>query len=157
LSQGIVRLEPGTTKNKDGRTLYMEPQLWQMMRGIHAKNQSKCLYVFHLQGKRIGSLRKVWKTACQKAGMPGMLFHDFRRTAVRNMVRAGIPERVVMAISGHRTRAVFDRYNIVSAEDLSQAAQKRQEYRDQQEERLHFGYTEPKNEKGVMALRAITP
>ena len=165
LNQGIARLEPGTTKNKDGRTLYMEPQLWQMMRGLHAQNEMKkkekdpdcCPYVFHLQGKRIGSFRKVWNTACKKAGVPGMLFHDFRRTAVRNMVRAGIPERVVMAISGHRTRAVFDRYNIVSAEDLSKAAQKRQEYRDQQEQQLHFSYSDPQNEKGVVAFRATTP
>ncbi len=157
LSQGIVRLEPGTTKNKDGRTLYMEPQLWQMMRGLHVKKQARCQFVFHLQGRRIGSFRKVWNTACKKAGVPGMLFHDLRRTAVRNMVRAGIPERVVMAISGHRTRAVFDRYNIVSAEDLSKAAKKRQEYRDQQEKELHFSYSDPQNEKGVVALRATTP
>jgi integrase len=165
LNQGIVRLEPGTTKNKDGRTLYLELQLWQMMRGLHAQYKMKkkendpacCPYVFHLQGKRIGSLRKVWNTACKKAGMPGMLFHDFRKTTVRNMVRAGIPERVVMAISGHRTRAVFGRYNIVSAEDLSKAAQKRQEYRDQQDQQLHFSYSGPQNEKGVVAFRATTP
>lgn len=77
-------------------------------------------------GQRIteSGYNKAWRTARVAAGCPGRIPHDFRRTAVRNSVRAGVPERVAMHMSGHKTRAVFERYNIVSAGDLRDAAQR---------------------------------
>jgi integrase len=131
--QGIVRLEPGMTKNREARTLYLDDGLRALIEAQWARRENmgaKLPWVF-LNEKgtdRIRSLDCRWQTACRKAGCPGKLFHDLRRTACRNMVRAGVPERVAMMVSGHKTRRIFDNYNIVSEADLRLAANRHAAY-----------------------------
>ena len=156
LKQGIITLNPGETKNENARTIYPNEELMKEMKSVYANRRLGCPYVFHRGGKQIKRITRAWKTACIKIGLceplrddngnpivrktkkdkgkvamvPTKLFHDFRRTGVRNMIRAGIPERVAMMVSGHKTRSVFDRYNIVSDQDLKEAARKMQTYHE---------------------------
>jgi integrase len=78
-------------------------------------------FVFARGSKPIKNFRDSWAQACQRAGVPNLLFHDLRRTAVRNLRRAGVAETVIMKITGHRTRSVFERYNITDQSDTQQA------------------------------------
>lgn len=131
----VVRLRGENAKNGEGRSITLDGELADLIeRRKHArqlKTESGITLaglVFHHGGDAIVDFRKAWATACKMAGVEGKLFHDFRRTAVRNMVRAGVPERVAMSISGHKTRSIFDRYNIVSERDLRDAMQRTQSY-----------------------------
>jgi integrase len=136
LAAGTLCLDPGTTKNDEGRIVYLTPELTALLT-VHvgrvqalSREMGRVLpWLFpHFTGPQRGrqryDFRKAWQRACRAAGYPGMLRHDFRRTAVRNMINRSIPERVAMTITGHKTRAVFDRYHIVSPGDLQEAARK---------------------------------
>jgi integrase len=122
LLEGSVRLNPGSTKNSDGRIVYLSTELQAVLEEQRRTQPRNCVWVFHRAGERVRDFRAAWDTACKAAGLTGRIPHDLRRTAVRNLVRAGVPERVAMSVSGHRTRSVFDRYNIVSEGDLKLAA-----------------------------------
>jgi integrase len=131
MKAGEVRLDPGTTKNGDGRVFTFTVELRELLKKLCVEHDALKKqgtigrFVFHRDGTpnlRIKSLRKPWATACKKAGVPGRLFHDLRRSAARNFVRAGIPERTAMDLLGHKTRSIFDRYNIVNDGDRRDAA-----------------------------------
>jgi integrase len=74
----------------------------------------ECGFVFHRLGEPLKNFRGAWDSAVERAGLDGLEFHDLRRSGVRNLSRSGVPEAVIMRITGHRTRAMFDRYNIVT-------------------------------------------
>lgn len=136
LDSGTLRLDPGAAKNDEGRVVYLTPELKALLAAqlervgeLSKRTRQIVPHLFpHLTGRRAGTrrgdFRKAWTTACQKAGVPGMLRHDLRRTAVRNMVNLGVPERVAMKVTGHKTRSVFDRYHIVSPGDLQDVARR---------------------------------
>jgi integrase len=127
---GELRLDPHTTKNDDGRVFPFDPMpelktLLEDQRAeykrLAARKQKLSPYVFTRNGARIKWILNAWRAACKAAGCPGRIPHDFRRTAVRNLVRAGVSEKTAMLLTGHKTRSVFDRYDIVNEADLRAA------------------------------------
>jgi len=152
LEAGIVRLDPGATKNDEGRTVYLDDELKELFKSQleerkRTRRSTESVFPNNDGTGKIKDFRYKWNEACRSVGLgygyrldgkyveewdeklpAGPILHDFRRTAVRNMVRPGVPETVAMKISGHKTRSVFDRYNIVSEEDLKLAAQRQENY-----------------------------
>lgn len=122
LADGFIRLVD--TKNGDTREAPIYGDMVETLATLRAKTPRSCPWVFNRGGKRIKDFRHGWEAACEAVGMPNLLFHDLRRSAVRNMIFAGVPERLAMEISGHKTRAVFDRYAIMNREDKREAGKK---------------------------------
>jgi integrase len=128
----IIRLRPSVSKTKEGRLLPLSGEMLEIVERANASRRLDCRYVFHLEGQPVGDFKRAWATACRRSGKGKVLVHDLRRTAIRNMVRAGIPDRVAMSLSGHKTRSVFDRYNIVSEADLAAATERLQAHLEAQ-------------------------
>lgn len=136
---GIVRLEPCTTKNDDGRTFPFaaSPELAELLAAqreetlrVERELGQIILHVFHRRGRPIRGFRETWQNACVEAGCPGKLLHDLRRTAVREMERAGVSRSVAMKLTGHKTEEVYRRYAIVSEADLAEGVSKRTRFRE---------------------------
>lgn len=140
LEEGKITLDADNTKTDDSRIIYLTGELYEAIANQHVLHEQQfpdCQYVFSRDGHKIKQDgRKAWTSACKQAGLSEKLFHDLRRTGVRNLIRSGVPETVAMRISGHKTRNVFDRYNISSEEDLKDAAGKLTEHHRKLREKL---------------------
>jgi hypothetical protein len=149
MKAGWLRLEPGETKNGEGRMFPLLPRLRALLaaqlertREHEQKTQTIVPWLFHRNGRPIKSYRRAWLTACLKAGLaqvvsekprkikPLRIPHDFRRTAVRNLERAGIPRSAAMAMVGHKTESVYRRYAIAEEGMLNEAGAKLQQLYD---------------------------
>jgi integrase len=116
-----IRLEPGTTKNRDGREVTMTKRVYELLKLCVFGKKSEDFVFTRSNGNPVRDFRGTWVKSCEHAEVPGLLFHDLRRTAARNLRRAGVAEGVIMKIGGWRTRSVFERYAIVSQSDIAEA------------------------------------
>ncbi len=128
-AHGTVSIPTGRTKGGEPRVFIITPELRRLLKkqrtytaAVEGRTGRTCALVFHREGEPLTSLYDAWRAACKAAEVPGRLLHDLRRTAIRNLIRAGVSETVAMRMSGHKTRSVFDRYNVTAEKDLRQAA-----------------------------------
>ena len=132
----LIRLHGSQTKNEEPRCVPLNigdlaAIIARRQAARHSQFANQDEPIFHRgDGRPIQEFRKSWATACKKAGVPGRIFHDFRRTAVRNLIRAGVPQSIAMKISGHKTASMFRRYDVANENDLREAMRLVQHYHE---------------------------
>lgn len=140
LSEGLIYVNGRVTKNKSHKTalIYGDMKPWlEMLLSRGEVESPKCVWLFSREGKPVRDFKADWKQACETAGVSALLFHDLRRTAVRNMIRAGVPEKIAMQISGHKTASMLWRYNITDARDIKDAGKRTERYLETQRGQQH--------------------
>ena len=153
---GVIRLSPARSKTLVGRILPMSQPIAEALARRRARRDPDSPLVFHRDGIPIRRWRTAWRTACQAAGVPTRFLHDCRRTAARNLIRASVPERVAMLLTGHKTRAIFDRYNIIHEQELLDAGDQLVAYLAQHAQATPRGRAHP-NRRRRHAPRAAPP
>jgi integrase len=121
---GSVRLPGTVTKNKRPLALALTGQLLALVARRWAQRVPESPYVFHRSGRHLVRFDTAWDAACEAVGLPGLLFHDLRRSGARNYRRAGVGEDVIQRIGGWKTASMFKRYNIVDERDLAEAGER---------------------------------
>ncbi len=130
-----VRLMMEDSEKPKPEVLPLDGRLWEIIKERQKERRLDIKLVFHHQGRGIGDVRKAWASACKQAGLLGLIIHDLRRCAARNLSRAGIPEVVAMKITGHKTNSMYRRYRIVDESELREAQQRMQRHLKSQEKR----------------------
>jgi integrase len=129
-----IILRGASAKNGCARTIPCVGELAELLERRRQRRAVNCSLIFHRgDGHRVGQFRKSWLTACRLANCPDRLFHDLRRSAVRDMIRSKVPQTVARSISGHKTNSIFDRYNVTDDHDQREALQRMQQYRQEQQ------------------------
>ena len=137
LDKRIIQLEPGDTKDREARNIPICKELFGILRNMPKRIQKAGdnSHVFLYKGKIVSDIRKGLRKACKAAGVKygrniegGFVFHDLRHTFNTNMRKAGISDTVIMAITGHSTREMFDRYNTIDMDDIKKASKQFSEF-----------------------------
>jgi len=131
LAEGIIHLDTGTTKNQEGPEIRLTASLREKYERLEAetrelefKTGTPIPWMFHRKGRPVRDFRTAWKIACEKAKIGHRLFHDYRRSAVRNMERARVPRSAAMKVTGHLTESIYKRYAITDAEMMDEATKR---------------------------------
>jgi integrase len=170
LSARTIDLDPGGTKNDDGRVVVMTREVFELLRTCVRKKKPDDEVFTRADGSAIGDFRKTWQNVCVRVGVgrvncrrcgeemkksrcgkcktrsgryTGLILHDLRRTGCRNLRRLGVSEKTIMTICGWKTRAVFDRYNIVDHSDLELASRLLDQKRRKKSSRARMVYRTP--------------
>ena len=152
---GVIRLSPARSKTLVGRILPISQPIAEALARRRARRDPDSPLVFHRDGIPIRRWRTAWRTACQAAGVPTRFLHDCRRTAARNLIRASVPERVAMLLTGHKTRAIFDRYNIINEQELLEAGDQLVAYLAQHAQATPRGRAHPASPRPAPPLRLV--